>query len=70
MRKPTKTDAVPLLTRTEVAALFGVDAETVSRWGRNGKLTAIRTLGGHQRFLESEVRALLTAGPHLSEGSS
>jgi excisionase family DNA binding protein len=47
-----------LLTPAEVAVLFRVDAKTVSRWARAGKLTAIRTLGGHRRYRESEVRAL------------
>ncbi len=49
----------PLLTPAEVAALFRVDPKTVTRWARAGKLSAIRTLGGHRRFLESEVLALM-----------
>ena len=52
-------EAVPLLTPGEVAALFRVDPKTVTRWARSGKLSAIRTLGGHRRFKESEVRELL-----------
>lgn len=48
-----------LLTPAEVAALFRVDPKTVTRWARSGKLSAIRTLGGHRRFLESEVLALM-----------
>lgn len=39
-----------LLTPSEVAALFRVNPKTVTRWARAGKLTAIRTLGGHRRF--------------------
>ena len=49
----------PLLTPAEVAAIFRVDSKTVSRWARKGKLTSRRTVGGHRRYLESEVRALL-----------
>ncbi len=49
-----------LLTPAEVAALFRVDPKTVTRWARAGKITAIRTLGGHRRYRSSEVRALLT----------
>jgi len=49
----------PLLTPAEVAAMFGVDPKTVSRWSRAGKLTAVWTLGGHRRFRASEVHALL-----------
>jgi excisionase family DNA binding protein len=48
-----------LLTPAEVASLFRVDPKTVTRWAKSGKLTSIRTLGGHRRYKESEVRALL-----------
>lgn len=48
-----------LLTPAEVAAIFRVDPKTVTRWARAGKLTSMRTLGGHRRYRESEVRNLL-----------
>ena len=48
-----------LLTPSEVANLFRVDPKTVTRWAKAGKLTSIRTLGGHRRYKESEVKALL-----------
>ncbi|MEP7368227.1 MAG: BldC family transcriptional regulator [Dermatophilaceae bacterium] len=48
-----------LLTTAEVAGLFRVDPKTVTRWANSGKLTSLRTLGGHRRFLESEVLHLL-----------
>ena len=50
-----------LLTPAEVAALFRVDPKTVTRWAKAGKLTSIRTLGGHRRYRSSEVHALLDA---------
>ena len=50
-----------LLTPAEVAALFRVDPKTVTRWAKAGKLTSIRTLGGHRRYKESEVKVLLKA---------
>ena len=53
------TDAEVLLTPAEVAALFRVDPKTVTRWAQAGKLTSIRTLGGHRRYRESEIRDLL-----------
>jgi excisionase family DNA binding protein len=53
-----------LLTPAEVAALFRVSPKTVTRWARSGKLTALRTLGGHRRFRSSEVRELLTRFEH------
>jgi excisionase family DNA binding protein len=48
-----------LLTPGEVATLFRVNPKTVTRWARAGKLTAIRTLGGHRRFRASEIRNCL-----------
>lgn len=48
-----------LLTPGEVAALFRVDPKTVTRWAAAGRINSIRTPGGHRRFRESEVRALL-----------
>jgi excisionase family DNA binding protein len=48
-----------LLTPSEVAQLFRVNPKTVTRWARAGKLTAIRTLGGHRRFRASEIRRCL-----------
>jgi excisionase family DNA binding protein len=55
--KPPARD--PLLTPGEVAALMRVDPKTVTRWAAAGKISAIRTPGGHRRFRESEVRRLL-----------
>lgn len=52
-------DSEPLLTPAEVAAMFRVDPKTVTRWAKAGKLSSVRTLGGHRRYLSSEVRALL-----------
>ncbi len=48
-----------LLTPAEVASLFRVNPKTVTRWARAGKITAIRTLGGHRRFRASEIRRCL-----------
>jgi excisionase family DNA binding protein len=51
-----------LLTPAEVAALFRVDPKTVTRWARAGKISSIRTLGGHRRYRASEIRGLFDAG--------
>ena len=56
-----------LLTPSEVAALFRVDPKTVTRWAKAGKLSSIRTLGGHRRYRASEVTALLS---EVSAGSA
>ncbi len=53
----------PLLTPAEVAAAFRVDPKTVTRWAKAGKLSSIRTLGGHRRYLEAEVLAKLASVP-------
>ena len=60
-----------LLTPSEVATLFRVDPKTVTRWAKAGKLTSIKTLGGHRRYRESEVKVLLKStlgdsSPHNS----
>jgi len=57
------SDQEVLLTPKEVAKLFRVDPKTVTRWAKSGKITAIRTLGGHRRYRQSEVQALLKSVP-------
>lgn len=65
MTQPDDLDAPePLLTPSEVAALFRVNPKTVTRWARAGKLHAIRTLGGHRRFRASEIRRCLEEMSH------
>src|SRR4028119_1512181 len=56
-------ESEPLLTPAEVATMFRVDPKTVTRWAKAGKISSIRTLGGHRRYRESEVLALLEAIP-------
>lgn len=58
-----------LLTPSEVAARFGVDTKSVTRWQKAGKLSAIRTLGGagHRRYFADEVEALIAAGLNQPE---
>ena len=68
---PARTpDAEALLTPAEVAALFRVDPKTVTRWAKAGKLSSIRTLGGHRRYRESEVRSLLAGIPQQRTAES
>lgn len=59
-----------LLTPSEVAKLFRVDPKTVTRWAKAGKLSAIRTLGGHRRYSEAEVRSLLNGVPQPRDGEA
>lgn len=58
-----------LLTPREVGAIFRVDPKTVSRWAKQGRIPAIRTLGGHRRYYESDVQALLR-GETLEDASA
>lgn len=60
--KDFRGDEEDLLSPSEVAKLFRVDPKTVTRWAKAGKLSAIRTLGGHRRYRASEVLALLDGG--------
>ncbi len=60
---PDAPGSSALLTPSEVATLFRVDPKTVTRWAKAGKISAIRTLGGHRRFHEDEVRQLLGGVP-------
>jgi predicted site-specific integrase-resolvase len=48
--------------------MFRVDPKTVTRWAKAGKLKSIRTLGGHRRYRETEIRALLGDLPEQRSG--
>jgi predicted site-specific integrase-resolvase len=43
-----------------------VSPKTVSRWAQEGRLPYFGTLGGHRRYPDAEIRALLAT---LSEPS-
>lgn len=51
-----------LLTPAQVAEAFNVDPKTVTRWAKAGKITCIRTLGGHRRYKRTEVDKLISDG--------
>ena len=61
-RRPDTPEQEELLTPSEVAAMFRVNPKTVTRWARSGKISAIRTLGGHRRFRKSEITRILAEG--------
>lgn len=44
-----------LLTGAQVAEMFRVAGGTVTRWGRDGRLQTITTMGGHYRYSKTEV---------------
>lgn len=48
-----------LLTIEETKNLLNVSKSTLQRWDREGRLIAQRTEGGHRRYLQSEIEALM-----------
>jgi excisionase family DNA binding protein len=55
--KPALT-APSYLRAAEVADILQVSPQTVSRWAKEGKLPFLKTLGGHRRYPEAEIRKL------------
>jgi excisionase family DNA binding protein len=53
--------AATFLRSAEVAAILQVSPKTVARWAQHGLLPYQRTLGGHRRYPEPAIRALLAS---------
>ena len=51
-------DPPSYLHTAEVADILHVSPKTVSRWAKEGKLPFMKTLGGHRRYPEAEIRKL------------
>jgi excisionase family DNA binding protein len=50
----------PLISTAEVARRLGVAVRTINSWAAEGKLrAAVTTIGGHRRWLWSEVQQQL-----------
>jgi len=47
-----------LIGISETAELLGTNTRTLRRWDAEGKLEAVRTLGGHRRYRLSDIEAL------------
>lgn len=50
-----------LLSPEQVGKIYGVDSKTVSRWADEGRISYLRTPGGHRRFFEADILAGLKA---------
>jgi len=48
-----------LMTSGEVARLLKVDVKTVSRWAKAGLLRSIKTPGGHNRYMASDINKII-----------
>jgi excisionase family DNA binding protein len=58
-RRGNATTEDPSYLRTaEVADILYASPKTVSRWAKEGKLPFLKTLGGHRRYPEAEIREL------------
>jgi excisionase family DNA binding protein len=54
-------DPDDLLRPREVAEIFDVRTATIARWAREGRLSPVRTPGGHRRYPRAAILRLLAA---------
>jgi len=54
---------VKWLSLQEASNMLGVHPSTLRQWADSGKIRTVRTPGGHRRFAESDVRAVLEPEP-------
>ena len=59
---------VKWLSLQEASDMLGVHPSTLRQWADSGKIPTVRTPGGHRRFAESDVRALLEPEPLQPSG--
>jgi excisionase family DNA binding protein len=57
----TTRDHASYVTAAGAAAILHVSAKTVARWAKEGRLPHTKTLGGHRRFDEAQLRALMAS---------
>ena len=51
-----------LMTRRQVASLFGVTSAAVAKWARRGRLPEVRNEAGRPRYRRADVEALFRSG--------
>ena len=51
-----RKDIVAMLTVSQTAEIFGVTTQTIRTWEGQGLLKATRTLGGHRRFSDDDIK--------------
>ena len=47
-----------LITPKEASNILGVTIDCLSKWEQAGKITAIKTLGGHRRYKLEEINKI------------
>ena len=57
-----------LVTISQAAKMLGVSEMTLRRWDEAGKLTSVRTEGGHRRYDISKIRPEIARKYEFSEG--
>jgi len=55
------------VTLGQVSSILGVNGSTVRRWAVIGKLRVFRTPGGHRRFAERDVLALIDNSQNVDQ---
>jgi excisionase family DNA binding protein len=55
------------LSIQEACAFLGVDQSTLRRWSDRGKVPVFRTPGGHRRYAEADLKAVVGGGPTMQE---
>ena len=43
----------------EAASILGVSIDTLRRWDQSGKLTSVKSEGGHRKYYKSQVELYL-----------
>jgi transposase len=51
-----------LMTRRQVASVFGVTSATVATWARRGRLPEVRNAAGRPRYRRADVEELFRSG--------
>jgi predicted site-specific integrase-resolvase len=51
-----------LMTRRQVASVFGVTSAAVATWARRGRLPEVRNEAGRPRYRRADVQALARSG--------
>jgi excisionase family DNA binding protein len=60
----TVAESARWLTLGQACRLLNVDESTLRRWADAGQVRTFRTPGGHRRFAEGDVRAIVHGRPH------